>query len=290
MHVTRFLSPGPGLEQYVRFYVQREARLYGTTVVHPVPARAAPVLEFMFGDPCAVRRTGRSGIEVSPRVVVVGLQTHRRVQLLIRGTVEEFAIFFQPSALHRLFSLPMDEMTNRDFEARAVFGPWITQLEQRLSDCGSFSERARIADESLLRRSLAAGCADSVSAAASGVLFNSGQVRISGLARSAGLSMRQFERRFVQQVGLPPKLYARIARFEAALESKAKSIARSWTAVAHDFGYHDQMHMIHDFAELSGDTPTSLLAQLKTVHEAHVEAARSSRTPAATTALPRLIL
>jgi AraC-like DNA-binding protein len=288
MHVTRFLSPGPGLEQYVRFYSQRKASLSGTTVVHSVPARASPMLEFIFGDRYEVRdvRDG-PGTRTTPRTVLVGLQTHHRVDLIIQGGVEAFVIFFQPTALHRLFALPMDELTNHDYDARAILGPWIEEVEQRLSDCGSFDERARTTDDLLLRRSLTAARSDSVSAAASGTLLSSGQVRISGLAQSAGLSMRQFERSFVRQVGLPPKFYARVARFEAALESKAKSRGRSWTAVAHDLGYHDQMHMIHDFEEFSGNTPTGLLAHLKAVHQAHLGSASGTATLAA---LPRLIL
>lgn len=290
MHLIRFLSPAPGLEEYVRFYAQREGRLDVATVVHPVPARAAPIMEFMFGDPCGVRRMGRSGIETSPRAVLVGLQTHRRLQLLIRGNPNSFVIFFQPVALHRLFSVPMDELTDCDIEARAVLGPWIAQLEQRLSDCGSFSERARITDDFLLRRSLTVAGPDGVSAAASAILLSGGQIRISGLAQSAGLSLRQFERGFIRQVGLPPKLYARIARFEAALESKAKSIGKSWTDVAYESGYYDQMHMVHDFEEFAGQTPTDTLHQVKMVFREQIEAMRSGDVSANARGASRLIL
>jgi hypothetical protein len=41
-----------------------------------------------------------------------------------------------------------------------------------------------------------------------------------------------------------PKLFARIVRFEAALDSKARSLGKSWTDVAHEFGYYDQMHLL----------------------------------------------
>ncbi len=290
MHLIRFLRPAPGLEEYVRFYAQREGRLDGATLVHPVPARAAPILEFMFGDPCGVRRMGRSGIETSPRAVVVGMQTHRRIELLIRGKPESFVIFFQPAGLHRLFSIPMDELTDRDFEARAVLGPSISRLEQRLSVCGSFAERARITGDFLLRRSLTVASADGVWAAASRILLTSGQIRISALAHSAGLSMRQFERKFIQQVGLPPKWYARIARFEAALESKAKSIGKSWTDVAHESGYYDQMHMVHDFEEFTGQTPTKTLNHVEMVFREQIEAMRSGDLSANASGASRLIL
>ena len=64
-----------------------------------------------------------------------------------------------------------------------------------------------------------------------------------------------------------PKLLARIARFEATLDGKARFTASSWTEVAHQFGYYDQMHMVHDFGEFTGDTPTKMLAKLETLFE-----------------------
>ena len=64
---------------------------------------------------------------------------------------------------------------------------------------------------------------------------------------------------------MSPKLYARIVRFESALKTKAAFPQISWTTVAHEFGYHDQMHMVHDFQQLSGEAPTSILVHAEAV-------------------------
>lgn len=61
---------------------------------------------------------------------------------------------------------------------------------------------------------------------------------------------------------MPPKLYARIVRFEAALRRKAAAPATQWTDIAHALSYHDQMHMVHDFNRLSGDSPRGICSQL----------------------------
>jgi AraC-like DNA-binding protein len=82
------------------------------------------------------------------------------------------------------------------------------------------------------------------------------------LAYDAGLSVRQFERRFITVLGIAPKVYARILRFEAALHRKSVP-GRNWTTIAHDLEYHDQMHMIHDFESLSGERPKSLTPHLE---------------------------
>jgi transcriptional regulator GlxA family with amidase domain len=94
------------------------------------------------------------------------------------------------------------------------------------------------------------------------VIQSSGSVRVSELARQTGLGIRQFERRFAREIGISPKLYARIVRFEAALQRRAVSPTTRWTEIAHALGYHDQMHMVHDFTRLSGDSPEAIARQL----------------------------
>jgi AraC-like DNA-binding protein len=241
-----------------------------------VPARAASLIEFEFGDSVKVEYRKKSGAETSPRVAVVGLQTYRRAQLLLQGVIESFVILFQPTGFNQLFSIPMSDLTDNDYEARSVLGPFISGLEERLGNCNTFTERVRVADEYLLPRALD-GCGfGTISTAASQILLGAGNVRIPALADMAGLSTRQFERRFFQEVGTSPKLYARIARFEAALDCKARSLRKSWTDVAHGFGYHDQMHMIHDFESFTGDTPTKILCQVEAVFQEQIEAMRSA--------------
>jgi transcriptional regulator GlxA family with amidase domain len=92
------------------------------------------------------------------------------------------------------------------------------------------------------------------------------------------MSTRQFEGRFAHEIRLPPKLYARIARFESALESKALSTADTWTNVANRLGYFDPTHMIKDFKEFSGEIPTSRLTQLETSLDTHLSGIRSGQT------------
>jgi AraC-like DNA-binding protein len=287
---NRFHRPAPGLEQFVRFYVQREVQIRGAAVVHPVPARAAPLIEFDFGDPINVLDYKQQAQRKSPTVVVVGPQTYRRVEVQLQGALESFVIMFQPDGLHRLFSIPMHELTDQDYEAHSVLGGFISKVWQRLGNSRFFAERVRLVDELLLRRSLRSTGFDGISAATNGTILASGRLGIPALAERAGLSMRQFERRFIQQVGMRPKLFARIARFEAVLETKARSATKSWTDVAHEFGYYDQMHMVHDFGEFTDKTPTETLIQLETVFVEQIKTMRSGAPFAKATDGSRLIL
>jgi AraC-like DNA-binding protein len=290
MRRIRFHRPTPGLEQFVRFYVQREVQIRGPAVVHPVPARAAPVIEFDFGDRINVLDYKQLAHRKSPTVVVVGPQTYRRVEMQLLGALESFVIMFQPDGLHRLFSIPMHELTDKDYEGHSVLGAFISRLQTRLAGCTSLEERARCVDGFLLRRAIDSRSYDGISVAASRIVLGGGRVEIAALADRTGLSMRQFERRFIQQVGMRPKLFARIARFEASLDTKARSATKSWTDVAHEFGYYDQMHMVHDFAAFTDKTPTEALIQLETVFVQQIKTLRSGALSAKATGCPRLIL
>jgi AraC-like DNA-binding protein len=286
----RFLKPHVALRDVVRFYTQREASLPDTELVHPVPARAATMLEFIFSEPFEIHWCDRPAIETTPRAVVVGLQTHRRVRLVMRGRLESFSVVFQPAGLFRLFSIPAAELTNRDYDAHAVIGGSVSSLHQRLGECHGFEGRARIADQFLLAVLQTGQTGDGVLDAANHVLRAHGGVRINDLAARTGYSLRQFERRFAERIGVSPKLYARIARFEAALDSRARSQGTTWTDIAHAFGYYDQMHLIHDFERFSGETPGNLLTEVEHAHRASIDAVRRGRLSAPRPDAPRLLL
>ena len=287
----RFCAPAPGLAPFVRFYIHRRAEIGGGAVVaHPVPARATPMIEFDFGDEVNVCYADQTALVKSPTTVVVGPQTWRRVEMRLQGSLESLVIMFQPDGLYRLFSIPMTKLTDQDYDAHSVLGAFTTKARQRLGECKSFAERVTLIDALLLRRAERSLQVDGISAAAQQIMRSEGRMSLSALAENTNLGLRQFERRFIQQVGMRPKLFARIARFEAALDYKARMKAVSWAGVAHQFGYYDQMHMVHDFAEFTGETPTRILHQVETVYVEQIRMMRSKRRPTVAEASSRLLL
>lgn len=221
------------------------------------------MLEFVFGDCFKVIYSGSSMEETSPAAVVVGMLTRPLGQLRLQGTFESFVIMFQPAGLNGLFPVALDELIGHAFDARSVFGRPLAEFEERLGDCRSFLARVKSANNFLERRIPDASAADRIAMATNLIDAKWGRVLIPDLASTVGIGQRQFERDFCARYGLRPKLYARIVRFQAALDSKARSADKSWTDVAHEFGYHDQMHLIHDFAEFTSGTPTETLRLLE---------------------------
>jgi AraC-like DNA-binding protein len=250
-------KPEAALQRFIRCYAHVDACVAAESVVQPVPARTVQTLEFTFGDPYKVWVGDAARSETAHPVALIGAQTFRRVLLEIHGRVDAFVIVFQPGAVFQLFSVPGAELNNQHFDAAAVLGNAIAALRLRLGDTALFAERATIADQFLLSR-LGAQCfPSSATAAAAELRRYDGCLRIADLAARAGLSVRQFERQFTSQIGVAPKLFARVARFEGALRCKTRSPQLRWTDIAHELGYHDQSHMVRDFWQLSGATPSN---------------------------------
>ena len=82
-----------------------------------------------------------------------------------------------------------------------------------------------------------------------------GSISIEKIASLACLSLRQFERVSKERIGLPPKLFARIIRFSKAYRIRESSPDISWTKIAHECNYFDQMHLIRDFKQFAGVAP-----------------------------------
>jgi AraC-like DNA-binding protein len=92
------------------------------------------------------------------------------------------------------------------------------------------------------------------------MLRSHGTVPVGRLVEETGWSRRHLTARFREQVGLPPKVFGRILRFQRAARDLARPDGPSLCEIALDCGYYDQAHLNRDFREFAGRTPTELMA------------------------------
>lgn len=263
MHTLRCSRPSLPLQPFVRAYAEREIREINGIIVEPVPARLEQTLEFQLGEQFDTLSEGRR--QVAPPAVVVGAHTQNGFSILLKKDVVSFAIFLQPTGLSRLFRVPMAELSSQFFLAGDVLGTAVTRLHAQLATCRSFAQRTMIAEQFLLARAVQVSHANprTMESVAARIFSTHGTVCVADVAQEVGLSLRHFERKFLRQTGFLPKTFARIARFQTALDAKLLSPHSSWLDIAHDLGYHDQMHMIHDFYDLADDAPGKILASIR---------------------------
>jgi AraC-like DNA-binding protein len=258
--------PVAALRHHVRCFQQREAHVARATVVYPIAARPELIAEFYLRERYLVRVCKSGAQDLAPCAVLVGPCTRRIADLVLQGRFDVFTIHFRPSGLHQLFRVPMADFADRAYDARSVIGPVVSEIIERLAGASSFQDRVQVATDFLLRH-LPDGAPDAVAVTANRLLLEHGALRVHDAAANAGMSIRQFQRRFAEQVGLPPKRYARIVRFNAALEAKMTAPGRLWTDIAHEFGYYDQMHMVRDFERFADRSPSAFVRQLLAMPE-----------------------
>jgi AraC-like DNA-binding protein len=102
---------------------------------------------------------------------------------------------------------------------------------------------------------------------------------VSAVTSMTGLSPKRFIERFKAAVGVAPKQYCRILRFQQALAHAENGRRVDWTRIAMDSGYFDQAHFIHDFRSFAGLTPTGYQAD-RTQFRNHVKFLQSDAVSA----------
>jgi AraC-like DNA-binding protein len=93
---------------------------------------------------------------------------------------------------------------------------------------------------------------------AASVVRRQGRATVDAMARAAGVSRQHLSREFRERIGIPPKLYSRLARFQSGLVCAGSHARVDWARAALDLGYVDQSHMIAEFREFGGLTPQTL--------------------------------
>jgi AraC-like DNA-binding protein len=132
-------------------------------------------------------------------------------------------------------------------------------LWSRLAEAKSFEQQIFEADKHLLPFAINALPRTGIMLSAGYITRNQGAPRIGDVADLSGLSLRQYERRFAEQIGMGPKQFSRISRFQRALDAKRVAPNLSWLTIAHESGYYDQAHMIRDFESLGGEAPGAVI-------------------------------
>jgi len=190
------------------------------------------------------------------------------------GSARCLQVDLTPLGARRLTGLPMSELANRTVPIDDVFGRFGRDLVQSVGDAPDWPARFALLDETLRARLAEAPDVDAGVAWSFGrIMASSGATVIGELADELGWSHRRLIARYRDTIGLPPKLVARIARFER-LTARLTTPAVDWAATATACGYFDQAHLAREVRELAGVTPKELRAA--TVNSVQDDGARSA--------------
>jgi AraC-like DNA-binding protein len=178
------------------------------------------------------------------------------------GSARCLQVDLTPLGARRLFGMPMSELANRTVPIDDVFGRFGRQLVQHVGDAPNWPARFALIDAAIRARLADTAAVDAgVEWSLRRITDSGGAVTISGLADQLGWSHRRLIARYRDAVGLPPKLVARIVRFERLAALVAGDPATDWAEAALACGFFDQAHLAREVRELADITPTELRAQ-----------------------------
>lgn len=198
-----------------------------------------------------------------PPSTVVGPQPER-VNIKLGHHHMVIKVGFKPGGLHRLLGIPMTELLRVEaFDARELLGPAVDLLNQQLSSCTDIKVMISLIESFLLKKIKRREDHQQMDHAFDIILRSGGLTSIDLMASEACLSLRQFERKFKQQIGLSPKFYSRMVRFAKAWNLKESDPALPWIKIAYECGYADQMHLVKDFREFAGVNPSFAAEELR---------------------------
>jgi len=212
-------------------------------------------------DPRRYISCGQAGI-TGPRTGCFAIDTASEERVL--------GIQFQAGGTFPFFRAPAAEVANLSVALDCLWGPRAALLREQLLAASSVD-----AMFALLERALLAQLArplelhPAVAFARSQICRAPHTTTVSGVLHRIGMSQRRFIEIFRDQVGLTPKVFCRVRRFQRVLQAVHRRPSVDWAQVALDGGYYDQAHFIHDFQSFAGMTPAAYLARA-TEHLNHV--------------------
>ncbi len=223
---------------------------------------ASPSVHRVLPDGCIDVVLGFSGQADEPEsAMAVGTMT--RALVLEPGASPEcfVGVRFHPGKAAAFLSVPANELTDLRVPLDAL---WLDAGEVRdaLAVSAGAVERVRALERVLAARvsPSAVSAQYDVDEAIRRIVAAGGSLGITRLAPALGVTRQHLARRFSQLVGVSPKTFARVVRLGRVID-RARALpageAINWSALALEVGYYDQSHLVDEFRELTGVTPTA---------------------------------
>jgi AraC-like DNA-binding protein len=210
------------------------------------------IVEHVDGRPSRTYDALAGGLHTTPAVI-----THEGCQSGIQLQVH-------PHAARALFGVPAGELAGTDDDADAVLGRLVERVRNRIGEAATWPQRFAVLDDelgALVTRDAVAGPPAAVVNAWRLLNRSRGAVPIGTLADAVGYSDRRLLTLFDAEIGLTPKIAARVIRFDRARRVVQTAAPGTLGRIAAEHGYSDQSHLVRDFVAFTGRSPTKWLAE-----------------------------
>ncbi len=180
---------------------------------------------------------------------------------------EMFVIQFQPAGAARLLPAPVDRYSNQVIQADQIFSEMTVRLRDDLLAAETPADKFKLAESFLIEQCRAADGVDAIVMALVRAIQENSTSKLKDLSANVAYSQKQLIHHFKQRVGLTPKAYQRIVRFNELLPKIMERQTVAWNKISVECDYFDQSHFIKEFKRFCGYSPKQFLVEQKD-HEA----------------------
>lgn len=246
-------EPSKDLSSLVKCYWTLESPKEETPEKQTIVPDGCMEMIFHYGD--LYKQCTDNGSIVQPRCFVIG-QLTQPLKIEPTGETGIFSVRFHPEGFLPFATVPIKEMENKAVTLEKLFGKDGQEIEQKLLNTISTSERINLIETFLLSRLADTETIDRIiKSTIETILTANGQLSVDELSRQTNINRRQLERKFSSIIGLSPKQLSKTIRLQATLKMLLNKKFTSLTALAYEGEYYDQAHFIKDFREFTGMTP-----------------------------------
>lgn len=260
----KMYAPADALKPYVRYFWSLESNISSPLQNFRTMADGCPGLVFQHADNGVYYQYDKE----LPETFLYG-QSTRFAELNLTGTFKTLGIFFYPSAIKLLFGINAHELTDSCLDMDAEARKQGFYLSEQLAAASSISEKIVILSAYLMFqiRNNAHHKDEVMGFVLSAIMQSKGSMPLKDLQEKVQMSERTFERKFKEYVGISPKLFTRICRFQASLSQMRNSKFDKLSDIAFENDYADQSHFIRSFKEFTGFSPNQYQVQSNEIVE-----------------------
>ncbi len=176
------------------------------------------------------------------------------------GTVLTIGVSFFPTGFFPFFKIPVSEFKDDTIGLDVLLNALTTELEDKLRAAKTMAAKITILEQFFL------GLLDQhpiISRETTALFhqFYTAGLPVRAFCREYGVHPRTLERRFNRFVGVTPKQFYRLSRFQVVLNKLIRPPQATLTDLAHDLDYYDQAHFIKDFKAFTGCAPSDFLKE-----------------------------
>ncbi|WP_298739726.1 helix-turn-helix transcriptional regulator [uncultured Chitinophaga sp.] len=249
------IPPPDYLKDYVRFFWTLEH--HGTGDIPLRTFRTIPdgCPGLIFQQPAAGGLHDENHDKL-PDIFLYGQATRPRI-LHSCGNFGSIGVFFYPNAVKAVFGLNAHEITDDCIDLVAFSNRQGVSLYAQIAEAKGAAEQVAILSSYLFSRILdnKAIADPGMKHAVHQIVQSKGSVSLKFLQEQLFLTERSFERKFKQWVGISPKLFARICRFQSSLQQLRQRDFSKLSDIAYEHDYADHSHYIRAFKEFAGASP-----------------------------------